>query len=523
MSFDELLALEERGHRHGFLGFLVDHDGHADAAVRVAAARELAPLGLLAVREVGPVAERAHERDREPVAHRLAEARLLLHVVRQVRQRVPLRVPALVGDLLVSAGERHRLEREERDLLRVVERELDDAADLLVVHAVDDGRDRHDVDAGLPEILDRAQLHVEEVADQAMRVGRVADAVELEIRVAQACFGGRLREVRALGELDAVRRGLDRVVADLARVADGVEEVGRQRRLAARELHRHLPARLDRDRRCRAAVLMPSQSSSWTNPTWFASMKHGSHIMLQRFVRSIVSTEPRPYLMVDDPWLCSFSSLCARMSEPGNVCSRCLKNSVSMAITSSKWPCTGQSLTIMILPSRSMICGLDLADLLGEEDLVVALAVENLLPRFAHAGRAERIGLTRPAERRLDLLPRLQERLVGPLWRERLVRLDAVERVEHRPGALGRDCDALLDVLHRLVHRRNLPDPPPATDRIVINGQSQGPNWQNPGVSGGRAKGHAGASWGCGTGVPDGGTLRVRYRTSVRHLHQAPP
>src|SRR3954464_5926651 len=45
-------------------------------------------------------------------------------------------------------------------------------------------------------------------------------------------------------------------------------------------------------------VLMSSQESSWTKPTWFASMKHGSHIMLQRLVRSIVRTEPRPYLMV---------------------------------------------------------------------------------------------------------------------------------------------------------------------------------------------------------------------------------
>ena len=53
---------------------------------------------------------------------------LVLHVVRQVRQRVALRGAALVGDLLVAAGERHRLERQEGDLLRVVERELDDAA-----------------------------------------------------------------------------------------------------------------------------------------------------------------------------------------------------------------------------------------------------------------------------------------------------------------------------------------------------------------------------------------------------------
>ena len=48
---------------------------------------------------------------------------------------------------------------------------------------------------------------------------------------------------------------------------------------------------------------------------------------------------------------------------------------------------------------------LDLADLLVEEDRDVLLTVENLLARFARARRAERVGLARPAERRLRLLP----------------------------------------------------------------------------------------------------------------------
>src|SRR5690606_4071228 len=102
-----------------------------------------------------------------------------------------------------------------------------------------------DVDAGAPEVLDGPQLDVEEVADETVRVGRVADAVELEVRVAEAGLGRRAGELGALGELDAVGRGLHRVVADLLRVADRVEEVRRERRLAARELHRHLPTRLD--------------------------------------------------------------------------------------------------------------------------------------------------------------------------------------------------------------------------------------------------------------------------------------
>src|SRR3954470_1361458 len=46
------------------------------------------------------------------------------------------------------------------------------------------------------------------------------------------------------------------------------------------------------------------------------------------------------------------------MSLPGKVSSRCLKNAGSIAITSSKWPCVGQSFTIRILPSRSIIVAL---------------------------------------------------------------------------------------------------------------------------------------------------------------------
>src|SRR5918997_5530492 len=87
-------------------------------------------------------------------------------------------------------------------------------------------------------------------------------------------------------------------------------------------------------------------------------MKHGSHIMLQRFVRSIVRTEPRPNLMDEEPWLWSPSSLCAWMSRPGNIDSMCLRNFESIAMMSSKWPWMGQSLTIQIWPSRSMICAL---------------------------------------------------------------------------------------------------------------------------------------------------------------------
>ena len=84
--------------------------------------------------------------------------------------------------------------REEADLLGIVERELDDAADLLVVDAVDDGRHGDDVDAGFVQVVDGLQLYVEQVADLAVRVGSVADAVELEVDVAETGFGSGAAE-----------------------------------------------------------------------------------------------------------------------------------------------------------------------------------------------------------------------------------------------------------------------------------------------------------------------------------------
>ena len=197
---------------------------------------------------------------------------------------------------------------------------------------------------------------------------------------------------------------------------------------------------------------MSSHESSCTNPTWFASMKHGSHIMLQRFVRSIVSTAPRPYLIVLVPWLWSFSSLWARMSLPGIRVFEMFEERRVHRHHVFEVAVEGAVLHHQDLAVAFDDGGLDLADLLVQQDLVVALAVEDLLARFANAGRAERVGLARPAERRLHLLPRLLNRLVGPLGREGLCPLHGVERVEYAPGAFGREREPLLDVLDRLMH-----------------------------------------------------------------------
>ncbi len=74
-------------------------------------------------------------------------------------------------------------------------------------------------------------------------------------------------------------------------------------------------------------------------------------------------------------------------------------------------------------------------------------------PRLPHTVRAERIGFARPAKRRLRLLIRLQQRLVGPVRRERRVRVDRVHARKDLPGAIGGDSEPLFHVLHRRVHR----------------------------------------------------------------------
>ena len=86
--------------------------------------------------QVGPIGEGANEGEREPVPGGFAQAGLRFHVVRQVGERVALGLPALVGDGLVAAGEGDGLEGAERNAFGIIERELDDAPDLLVVDAV---------------------------------------------------------------------------------------------------------------------------------------------------------------------------------------------------------------------------------------------------------------------------------------------------------------------------------------------------------------------------------------------------
>ena len=346
---------------------------------------------------------------------RLAQARLVLHVVRHVAQRVALRLAALVAHCLVAAGKRHRLEAQEVDLLRIVQRELDDVPNLLVVDAVDDRRHRHDVHARFVQVVDRLQLHVEQIAHLAVRVRRIADAVELQVRIAQTRFGSRAAEFLRLRELNAVRRRLHRVVAHLARVRDRVQEVRRQRRLAARELHRHLAPRLDRDRVVQHGLdLVPRQLVDEAHLVRIHEARIAHHVAAVRQIdrqhRSAAVRHRRgavvvQLLVVVRADVAAREDLFQVLEELGVDRHHVFEVPVLGAILHH------QDLAVALDDLR-----LDLADLLVQQDLVRQLAVDDLLANLRHALRAKRVGRPRPAQRRLLLLARSSAAAYPTTW-----------------------------------------------------------------------------------------------------------
>ena len=413
----------------------------------MAAAGELAPLGVGSVDEVGPVREGAHEADGEPVAGRLAEAGLGLDVMREMAQRVALGLATLVGDVFVAASKADRLKAEEADRLRVVEGELDDAADLLVVDAVDDGRHRDDIDAGFVKVGDGLELHVKEVADLAVRVGGVADAIKLEIDVAKTGFSGGAAELFALGEFDAVGSSLDRVVADLAAVGDGVKEVRGERGLAAGELYAHLTTRLDGDRVVEHGLdLIPGELVDEADLIGVHEAGVAHHVAAVGQIdgedraaavgngRSAVIVE---LLVIVGAHVAAGEALFEMLEERGVHGHEIFKVAVDGAILDH------ENLAVALDDLR-----LDFANLLIQKDFVGKLAVEDLLANGRDALGAERIGGTGPAEGRLFLLPALEQGLVAPLGGERVVGADAVETLEDSPRTLCGVDGQFLCVFH---------------------------------------------------------------------------
>src|SRR6266478_2940865 len=385
---------------------LVDHDRGADAAIGVAAAGERAPLGIRAMDEIGKASKGGDERDGEPVASRLYLADLAADVLRKMRKGVALAQAAFRSNVLVASGEGNWLEADEGDLLGIFHREFDDGADLVVVDVVDDGHHQHDFDAGFVHVLDGAQLHVKQVADLAMSVGVVADAIELQVRVAHAGFKSLLGELLALGEFDAVGGGLHAVVANLAGVSDGFEEVRAHGRLAAGELHGHLASRLDAQGVIQDFLyFVPAEFMDIANLVGVheagvahhvatvgevdgehgaAAIAHGAGAVLVQIFVVVCGNIAAGELLFD------------MIEEFGVDGHHIFVVAVDRAVLDHP------DLAIALDNLR-----FDLADLLVHKVAPVLFAVNDGFASLFDAIRTERIGLPRPAEGRLGLLPGL--------------------------------------------------------------------------------------------------------------------
>ena len=97
---------------------------------------------------------------------------------------------------------------------------------------------------------------------------------------------------------------------------------------------------------------------------------------------------------------CAASRRCARGCRGrGKPLPGASRKPVSIAITSSKWPWIGQSFTIRILPSRSMICALISPDFLVHQHFVAAVCRRESAGGFPARtwGRANRCRAASPA------------------------------------------------------------------------------------------------------------------------------
>src|SRR5476649_1411214 len=198
----------------------------------MASARNLPPLGLRPVNQIREICERSHQRQWKPIPRWFSDAHLVLHIVREMRQRISLLQAPLSSNCFIAAGERDWLKRKERNLFGIIQRESDNRTNLIVVDSVNQGRDQNDLDTSLVQVIDRAQLHIEEISYLSVTVSVVTDAVELEIHVAQASLGGLVAKLLALRKLNPICCRLYRVIANLARISNSFDEVRRDCRLA---------------------------------------------------------------------------------------------------------------------------------------------------------------------------------------------------------------------------------------------------------------------------------------------------
>ncbi len=387
---------------------------------------------------IGQGGEGRHGAEREPVAVRIdLSIEVACELVRQVRDRITLTVAILVADLLVPAAEGDRLERDPAHAVGVVDQELKQRPDLLVVERVHHGDHRGDVNAGGVHVLDRLELGVEQVGDVAVRVGFVGHAVELEVSRVEARLLRLEGELGLEGEAEAVGGRLDVIVADLFGVAGRLQEVRRDRRLAAGELHRHLAARLERDRVVEDLLdLVEAELVDVADLVGVHEARVAHHVatvgQVDRQNRAPPVADGRAAVPVDQ--------LVAQRTEVAPVVAG-LDDPIELGIDREnvlEGPVFVARLAHEDLAVFLEDRGLDLAAVPVRQLREIALAADDRFAGLDHAARAQRVGLTRPAEWRVGALAALEQGARSPLrLTRRAFRQAGVDRLKGVPAGVG--------------------------------------------------------------------------------------
>src|SRR5208337_3236709 len=250
-----------------------------------------------------------------------------------------------------------------------------------------------------------------------------------------------------------VGSGLHAVVSNRAGVSDGVEEVGRQRRLTPGELYGHLAPRLDGDGVVQHGLdFVPGKFVNETNLVSVHETGIAHHVAAvgevdgeyrSATVQHGAAAVVMELLVVVGANVAAGEDIFQMLKEGGVHGHDVFEVAVLRTVLHH------EDFAVALDDLR-----LDFAGLLVHEDFDGELAVDDLLADIRHALGAERIGGARPAERRLGFLVRLQQRLIGPLGRKRGILINAVDSVEYGPCAFGCDGDRFFNVFDRFMHSR---------------------------------------------------------------------
>jgi hypothetical protein len=160
-------------------------------------------------------------------------------------------------------------------------------------------------------------------------------------------------------------------------------------------------------------------------------MKQGSHIMLQRLVRSTVRTAPRPYLIVDVPWFRR-----RLFGERKQILDAGAEREIGRHQVFDE-----AVLRTRLGHQQKAVAGFDLrpylAGLALDEHAHVGFPGKDRIASLFHAPWTERVGLTRPAERRESSLASLEQRRGRPFGVGRRLLEALVVRAHHGPDCVG--------------------------------------------------------------------------------------